>query len=95
MWLAGCFGGTAGASPNQLRELYNRNDCVVVLEAALDGKFGTRTLFTVESKTAPTGAGGLASFNLETIIETFRSHLRVGGDDQGGDYRLHHVRRSS
>jgi FkbM family methyltransferase len=54
---------------NQLRELYDRDDRVVVLEAALDREFGTRTLFTVESKTAPAWAGGLASFNRETIIK--------------------------
>lgn len=38
---------------NQLRELYSRNDRVVILQVALDREFGSRTLFTVESETAP------------------------------------------
>ena len=54
---------------NQLRELYSRNDRVVILQAALDREFGSRTLFTVESETAPAWAGGLASFKRETIVK--------------------------
>ena len=58
-----------GRAANQLRELYSRNDRVVILQAALDREFGTRTLFTVESETAPAWAGGLASFKRETIVK--------------------------
>ena len=54
---------------NQLRELYSRNDRVVILQAALDREFGARTLFTVESETAPAWAAGLASFKRETIVK--------------------------
>ena len=34
----------------------------------MDREFGTQTLFTVESETAPEWAGGLASFKRETIV---------------------------
>jgi len=54
---------------NRLRELYSRNDRVVILQAALDRAFGTRTLFTVESETAPAWSGGLASLKRETIVK--------------------------
>jgi FkbM family methyltransferase len=54
---------------NQLRELYSRNDRVVILQVALDREFGSRTLFTVESETASAWAGGLASFKRETIVK--------------------------
>jgi len=54
---------------SQLRELYSRNDRVIILQAALDRELGSRTLFTVESKTAPAWTGGLASFKRETIIK--------------------------
>lgn len=54
---------------SQLRELYSRNDRVVILQAALDREPGRRTLFTVESKTAPAWTGGLASLKRETIIK--------------------------
>jgi FkbM family methyltransferase len=54
---------------NQLRELYRGNDRIVILQAALDGESGSRTLFTVESQTAPSWAGGLASFKRETIVK--------------------------
>jgi len=35
----------------------------------LDGESGKRTLFTVDSQTAPSWAGGLASFQRETIVK--------------------------
>lgn len=54
---------------SQLRELYRDNHRIVVLQAALDQKFGQRTLYTVESNHAPVWAGGLASFQRETIIK--------------------------
>jgi FkbM family methyltransferase len=54
---------------DQLRKLYRRNDRVVILQAALDREFGTHTLFTVDSETAPAWAGGLASFKRETIVK--------------------------
>ena len=54
---------------SQLRELYSGNDRIVILQAALDREFGSRTLFTVESETAPGWAGGLASFKRETIVK--------------------------
>ena len=54
---------------NKLRELYRGNDRVVILQAALHRESGSRTLFTVESETAPAWAGGLASFRRETIVK--------------------------
>ena len=54
---------------NKLRELYRGNNRIVILQAALDGESGSRTLFTVESETAPAWAGGLASFQRETIVK--------------------------
>ena len=54
---------------NRLRELYRGNDRIVILQAALDGESGRRTLFTVDSQTAPAWAGGLASFQRDTIIK--------------------------
>lgn len=54
---------------SQLRELYRGNDRIVILQAALDRESGKRTLFTVDSQTAPFWAGGLASFQRETIIK--------------------------
>jgi len=54
---------------SQLRELYGDNDRVVILQAALDGKSGRRTLYTVDAPRAPAWAGGLASFQRETIIK--------------------------
>ena len=52
-----------------LRDLYGSNNDIVVLQAALDRQIGRRTLFTVESETAPAWAGGLASFDRETIVK--------------------------
>jgi FkbM family methyltransferase len=54
---------------DQLRELYRGNDRIVVLQAALDGKSGKRTLFTIDSPIAPSWAGGLASFQREIIVK--------------------------
>jgi FkbM family methyltransferase len=54
---------------NRLRELYRDNDRIVVLQAALDRKPGKRTLFTVDPKAAPTWAGGLASFERDSILK--------------------------
>jgi FkbM family methyltransferase len=54
---------------NHLRELYRGNDCIVILQAALHGKSGTRTLYTVDSPMAPSWAGGLASFQRENITK--------------------------
>jgi FkbM family methyltransferase len=54
---------------NQLRELYRGNDRIVILQAALDCKPGRRTLFTVNSPMAPSWAGGLASFQRDTIVK--------------------------
>lgn len=54
---------------HKLRELYGGNHRIVVLQAALDRECGTRTLFTVESETAPTWAGGMASFQREHIVK--------------------------
>jgi FkbM family methyltransferase len=54
---------------SQLRHLYRGNERIVILEAALDGECRTRTLYTVESQTAPPWAGGLASFRRETIVK--------------------------
>lgn len=54
---------------NHLRELYGGNDRIVILQAALDGESGRRTLFTVDSPVAPSWAGGLASFQRETVVK--------------------------
>jgi len=53
----------------QLREIYCGNDSVVILQAALNNVVGKRKLFTVESETAPSWAGGLASFDRECILK--------------------------
>ena len=53
----------------ELRELYRGNNGIVILQAALDETSGKRTLFTVESETAPAWAGGLASFERECILK--------------------------
>jgi FkbM family methyltransferase len=54
---------------DQLRELYRGNDRIIVLQAALDGKSGRRTLFTIESPNVPSWASGLASFERENIVK--------------------------
>lgn len=54
---------------SQLRHLYRGNDRIVILQAALDAECRIRTLYTVESQTAPPWAGGLASFRRETIVK--------------------------
>jgi FkbM family methyltransferase len=53
----------------QLRELYRDNDRIVVLQAALDGRPGKRTLFTVESDNVPAWARGMASFQRDNIVK--------------------------
>jgi FkbM family methyltransferase len=58
-----------GRAAHQLRELYRGNDRIVILQAALDGTCGRRTLYTVESPTIPQWAGGLASFQRENIVK--------------------------
>lgn len=54
---------------NQLRDLYLDKNQIVILQAALDQHRGKRTLYTVESDIAPVWAGGLASFQRETLIK--------------------------
>jgi FkbM family methyltransferase len=54
---------------NRLRDLYRDNERIVVLQAALDREREKRTLFTVDSETAPAWAGGLASFEREGIAK--------------------------
>ena len=51
----------------RLRELYDGNDRVKVFQAAVDRQAGSRTLYTVRSDGAPAWAGGLASFDRDTI----------------------------
>ena len=53
----------------KLRELYRGNDRITVLQGAVDSEHGKRTLFTVESETAPIWAGGMASFQREHIVK--------------------------
>jgi len=53
---------------SQLRELYRGNDRIVVLQAALERAHGKRTLFTVDSQSAPIWAGGMASFRRDHIV---------------------------
>ncbi|MGC2099845.1 MAG: FkbM family methyltransferase [Candidatus Sulfotelmatobacter sp.] len=57
------------SAANQLRELYRNNNRIIILQAALDGKSGRRTLYTVDAPRAPAWAGGLASFRRETIVK--------------------------
>lgn len=62
----------------QLRELYRLNDGIVVLQAAVDRDAGRRTLFTVQAESAPPWAGGMASFDRDSIVR--HSHLIPGLD---------------
>jgi FkbM family methyltransferase len=54
---------------NKLRELYRGNERIITLQAAVDREYGSRTLFTVESETAPAWTGGMASFRREHIVK--------------------------
>ncbi len=54
---------------NKLRELYQDNDGILILQADLDSSTGRRTLFTVSSPKAPAWTGALASFQRETIVK--------------------------
>jgi hypothetical protein len=54
---------------DQLRELYRGKNRIVILQGALDGESGRRTLFTVDSQFAPSWAGGQTSFQRETIVK--------------------------
>jgi len=53
----------------QLRELYKENIGIVVLEAALDGQRGTRSLYTVQSDQLPKWVGGMASFDRGHVLK--------------------------
>lgn len=53
----------------QLRDLYKDNDRIRIIQAAVDRQRGTRTLFTVESPSAPVWAAGMASFQREHITK--------------------------
>ena len=53
----------------KLRELYSGNDRIIVLQAALDRKSGNRKIFTVDPQNGPSWVGGLASFELKTILK--------------------------
>jgi FkbM family methyltransferase len=57
----------------QLRKLYGGNNRIAILEAALDCRYGTRTLFTVESDNVPEWVHGMASFQRDNIVK--HSHL--------------------
>lgn len=69
MRMAGRHARALTRAASQLRELYKGNEGIVVLEAALDRKSGTRTLYTVESEEIPKWAGGMASFQREHILK--------------------------
>ena len=53
----------------RLRELYARNDDIVVLEAAVDDQRRTRSLYTVECDELPRWAGGMASFDRQHLLK--------------------------
>jgi FkbM family methyltransferase len=53
----------------KLRILYQNNNRVSVVEAALDRQRGQRSLYVVEGPSAPDWAGGLASFDLKNILK--------------------------
>jgi FkbM family methyltransferase len=52
----------------KLRNLYVDNDRIHVVQAALDQDATQRTLYTIDTERAPAWAGGLASFQRETIL---------------------------
>jgi FkbM family methyltransferase len=52
----------------QLRELYKDNAKIVVLEAAVESKRMTRTLYTVDPGSLPKWTGGMASFDRGHIL---------------------------
>jgi FkbM family methyltransferase len=60
----------------ELHKLYGGNDRLMILQAALDGKRGTRALFTVESDSVPAWARGMASFQRDNIVKN--AHLIPG-----------------
>ena len=60
----------------RLRELYEGNPGIAVIEAALDAQPGLRSLFTVESDELPRWAGGMASFERSHIEK--HEHLIPG-----------------
>jgi methyltransferase FkbM-like protein len=60
----------------QVRELYKDNVNIVVIEAAVDSKRMTRTLYTVERNALPKWVGGMASFEREQILK--QSYLIPG-----------------
>lgn len=53
----------------RLRELYDGNENIVVLQAAIFPERGARPLFTVDAERAPPWAGALASFDVRTILK--------------------------
>ncbi|MDB4412872.1 FkbM family methyltransferase [bacterium] len=53
----------------KLQELYADYPDIIVVQAALDAEEGMRTLYTIEGDDAPSWAGGLASFQRETILK--------------------------
>ena len=53
----------------QLRQLYKDNANIVVLEAAVDSRHMTRTLYAVEGDGLPKWAGGMASFDRAQILK--------------------------
>lgn len=54
---------------DKLRQLYRTNDRIRVVQAALDRESRTRKIFTVDPRNGPSWAGGLASFELKTILK--------------------------
>ncbi len=54
---------------SRLRELYPEGSGITILEAAVDGERGTRSLYTVESDALPKWAGGMASFDKDHIVK--------------------------
>ncbi|MEJ8572830.1 FkbM family methyltransferase [Microbaculum marinum] len=56
-------------SAASLRQLYQDNDKIAVLEAALDRQRGRRILYTVATDDLPDWAGGMASFYREHLLK--------------------------
>jgi len=52
----------------KLRKLYANNDRITVVQAAVDGEAGERTIYTLDVERAPAWAGALASFQPEIIL---------------------------
>jgi FkbM family methyltransferase len=73
-YIAGCGWSGVMLEPQprpaaRLRELYEGDSRVVILQAAVDRERRSRSLFTVECDELPRWAGGMASFDREHLVK--------------------------